>query len=102
MTDKNDRDVIEAGRRRKGDGTPQGRAEAPIHREPGSGQDGGMPHPPGGGLRMPSGGRLGGCGTVLVLILIVGYYLLSGGGLDFGSGGIKTSCGGYGDIFPDA
>jgi hypothetical protein len=85
VTDKNDREVIEAGRRRKGGGTPQGRAEAPIRRGSGSGQGGGAPPPPGGGLRMPSGGRLGGCGTVLVLILIVGYYLLSGGGLDLGA-----------------
>ncbi len=86
MTDGNDREVIEAGRRRKGGGKPQGRAEAPIRRQPGSDQGGGTPRPSGGGLRMPSRGGIGGCGTVLILILLVGYFLLSGGGgLDFGA-----------------
>ncbi|MBN1452654.1 MAG: hypothetical protein JW963_16675 [Anaerolineales bacterium] len=86
MTDGNDRDVIEAQRRRKGGGKPQGRAEAPIRRQPDSGQGGGTPRPSGGGVRMPSLGGIGGCGTVLILILLVGYFLLSGGGgLDFGA-----------------
>jgi hypothetical protein len=86
VSNGNDRDVIEAGRRRKGGGTPQGRAEAPIRRQPGSGQGGGMPRPPGGGFRMPSKGGLGGCGTILILVLVLGYYLLSGGsGLDLGT-----------------
>ncbi len=35
---------------------------------------------------MPTRGGLGGCGTILVLILLVGYFLLSGGGgLDLGA-----------------
>ena len=86
MSNGNDREVIEAGRRRKGGGKPQGRAEAPIRRQPGSDQGGGTPRPSGGGFRMPSRGGIGGCGTVLILILLVGYFLLSGGGgLDFGA-----------------
>ena len=53
--------------------------------------------PPSSGLPRPSGqgtsfgglptrtGQIGGCGTVVILILIVGYYLLSGGqGIDLG------------------
>jgi hypothetical protein len=39
---------------------------------------------------MPTrGGQIGGCGTIVVLLLIVGYYLLSGGqGIDLG--GVTT------------
>lgn len=86
MSNENDRDVIEAQRRRKGGGAPQGRAEAPIRRQPEAGQGGGLPRPSGGGFRMPSRGGIGGCGTILILILLVGYFLLSGGGgLDFGA-----------------
>jgi len=67
-------------RRRKGSG-PVGRAEAP-QRESGGGPSGGFPSP--GGNRpifgMPTrGGQIGGCGTVVVLLLIIGYFLLSGG-----------------------
>ena len=80
MSDGDDREVIEAGRRRKGGSPPQGQADAPVRQQPGSGQGGGMPRPPRGGFRMPTRGGLGGCGTVLILILIVGYYLLGGGG----------------------
>lgn len=72
MSDGNDRDVIEAGRRRKGGGAPQGRAEAPIRRQPGSSQGGGPQRPSGGGFRMPSRGGLGGCGTILILLLVLG------------------------------
>ncbi len=72
---------MDVDRRRKGSG-PVGRAEAP-RRETGGGPGGGFP--PSGGNRpafggMPSrGGQIGGCGTLIVLLLIVGYYLLSGG-----------------------
>lgn len=65
-----------------------GRAEAP-RRDTGGGQGSGLP--PAGGPRpsfggLPSrGGQIGGCGTVIILLLIVGYYLLSGGqGVDLG------------------
>ena len=87
MSNGNDREVIEAGRRRKGSGgKPQGRADAPVRRQTGSSQGGGTPRPPGGGFRMPSRGRAGGCGTVLIIILAIGYFLLSGGGgLDLGA-----------------
>ncbi len=80
-------DSIDVQRRRKGEG-PVGRAEAP-RRDSGGGQGGGFP--PSGGNRpsfggLPSrGGQIGGCGTILVIVLIVGYYLLSGGqGIDLG------------------
>ena len=81
MGDRSDREVIEAGRRRKGSGgKPQGRADAPVRRQSGTGQGGGAPRPTGGGLRMPSRGRAGGCGTVFIILLVIGYFLLSGGG----------------------
>ena len=87
MSNGSDRDVIEAGRRRKGSGSkPQGRADAPVRRQPGSGQGGGLPRPPGGSFRMPSRGKAGGCGTVLIIILAIGFFLLSGGGgVDLGA-----------------
>ena len=79
---------IDVDRRRKGSG-PVGRAEAP-RRDSGDGQFGGLP--PSGGNRpsfggMPvRGGAIGGCGTIIVIILIVAYYLLSGGqGIDLGT-----------------
>ncbi len=87
MSNGNDREVIEAGRRRKGTGgKPKGRADAPVRRQPSSGQSGGSPRPPGGSFRIPSRGKAGGCGTVLIIILAIGYFLLSGGGgLDLGT-----------------
>lgn len=81
MPGGDDREVIEAGRRRKGPGgRPQGRADAPVRREPGSGQGGGFQRPLGDGFRMPSGGKAGGCGTFVIITLVIGYFLLSGGG----------------------
>jgi hypothetical protein len=81
MSNGNDREVIEAGRRRKGSGSgPQGRAEAPSRRQAGSGQTPSGGYPSGGSVQIPSRGKLGGCGTVLILLLLVGYFLLSGGG----------------------
>ncbi len=71
---------IDVERRRKAD-KPTGRAEAPVRRPSGGG---GGPTGPIGGLPIPSGGKLGGCGGILVLILIVAFYLLSGG---LGGGG---------------
>ena len=69
-------DPVDVERRRQGSG-PVGRADAP-QREGGGFPPSGGNRPSFGGL--PSrGGQIGGCGTVLVLLLIVGYYLLSGG-----------------------
>ena len=74
-------DQMDVERRRKGSG-PVGRADAP-QRESGGGQGGGFP--PSGGNRpsfggLPTrGGQIGGCGTVVLLLLIVGYYLITGG-----------------------
>jgi len=84
-------DSMDVQRRRKGEG-PVGRAEAP-RRETGGAPSGGPTGGQGGGFPsfggLPSrGGQIGGCGTILVILLIVGYYLLSGGqGLDLGGTG---------------
>src|SRR5574340_1006602 len=103
--------AIQVDRRRKGSG-PVGRAEAP-RRDSGGGQ--GSSLPPSGGFPSPGGtgpsfgglgsrgGQIGGCGTVVILLLIVGYYLLSGGqGIDLGGlsgepSGQDTSSG-YGTV----
>ena len=78
MPDGNDREVIEAGKRRKGT-SPKGRAETPIRRMPGSGQRGGVPQPPSDGFQMPSRGRIGSWGMLFIIILVAGYFLLTGG-----------------------
>ena len=81
MEGKMSNDSMDVQRRRKGPG-PIGRAEEP-QRDNGGNQGSGFP--PSGGNRpsfggLPSrGGQIGGCGTVVILILIVGYYLLTGG-----------------------
>jgi hypothetical protein len=109
---------INADRRRKGSG-PVGRADAP-RRDTGGSQSGGMPsggYQSGGSTSGPvfSGGGMstrtkqaGGCGTALVIILIIGYYLLSGGnGLDLGglTGGDTGTTGqdgtGFEQVNPD-
>ncbi len=83
---------MNVGRRRKGSG-PVGRADAP-QRESG-GQGGGFPTAGGnrpifGGMGS-RGGQIGGCGTFIVIVLIAGYYLLSGGqGIDLGGFGQTT------------
>jgi Clostripain family len=86
-------DSMDVQRRRQGEG-PVGRAEAPRRETGGTGGGptgggggGGGGFPSFGGL--PSrGGQIGGCGTILVILLIVGYYLLSGGqGLSTGGTG---------------
>lgn len=79
---------IQVDRRRKGSG-PVGRAEAPRRDSGGGSLPPAGGHPSGGNrpsFGLPTrGGQIGGCGTVVVLLLIVGYYLLSGGqGLDLG------------------
>ena len=81
-------DPVDVERRRKGSG-PVGRADAP-QRETSGGFGEGMP--PSGGNRpsfggLPTrGGQIGGCGTLVIVLLLVGYYLLTGG-QGFGSGG---------------
>ncbi len=72
---------VDVERRRKAD-KPTQRAEAPIRRQTGGtggAGGGGSYQPSGGGFNIPTKGKLGGCGGILILILIVGYYLLSGG-----------------------
>ena len=81
---------INADRRRKGSG-PVGRAEEP-RRDTGGFQPGGMQSS--GGTPRPSssfgggtsrGKQVGGCGTVLIIVLFIAYYVFSGGnGLDLG------------------
>lgn len=64
-------DDIEAQRRRKSEGGPQGRAEAPVRRDQGGG----------GGVQRPSGG--GGSGVKLppwLMIILVIIFLICGGG----------------------
>lgn len=78
---------IDVQRRRRGT-KPTSRAEKPDRQTPsgtgGSGArpGGGGPVRPagGGGLGIPSKGKLGGCGGILILALVIGYYLLTGGG----------------------
>jgi hypothetical protein len=69
---------IDVERRRKAD-KPTERAEAPVRRQTGGG-GGGSNRPGGGGFSIPTKGKLGGCGGILVIILIIAYYLLSGSG----------------------
>ncbi|MCP4140559.1 MAG: hypothetical protein GY755_09765 [Chloroflexi bacterium] len=81
MSDNN----INAGRRRKGSKPPSGRAEAPKRRKP-SGSGSRPQSTGGGGLPIPRSGKAkGGCGSFLVILLMIGYFLLSGGeGIDLG------------------
>ncbi|MEN8172561.1 MAG: clostripain-related cysteine peptidase [Chloroflexota bacterium] len=102
MSNNKEREVIEVQRRRKRS-KPQGRAQAPRRRSSGSSsQSGGMrpvdQPPSGGSFNMPSRGKLGGsCGTILILILFIGFYLLSGGE---GLGTLPESDPGYDDLPP--
>ena len=88
------KETIEAQRRRKG-APPTGRAEAPRRDSAGGPGGGGGFQPPGGGLPRPTGGgfsgrgaQIGGCGSVLIFILIIAFYLFSGGQPDSTGGGI--------------
>jgi hypothetical protein len=73
---------IEAQRRRRG-APPTERAEAPRRETGGSG--GGFQRPSGG---MPSRGtQLGGCGSILVFIIIIAIYIFSKGQIDLMGGG---------------
>ncbi len=95
MSEGNEGDTIHVGRRRPAgpDGGPRERAEAPVRRqEDGGGGGGGSGGGFGGGGGSGAGGglggrgmpvRLGGCGGAVVVVLIIGYLLismLSGGG----------------------
>ena len=81
-------DNIEVKRRRKGQG-PVGRADAPQ----GPGGTGGFPTGGGGGGLPSRRVQIGGCGSILLLVIVAAFYLLSGGQL----GGIDT---GGGQNFP--
>jgi hypothetical protein len=75
-------DEIEAQRRRKGE-PPSGRAEAP-HRETGGS---GLPRQ---SMGMPSRGKqVGGCGSIVVVIIIIAIYIFSGGNIDLTGGGME-------------
>ncbi len=75
---------IEAERRRRGE-TPSGRAEAP-RRESGGG--GGFSPRPSGGF--PSRGKqAGGCGSILLFIIIIAVYIFSDGQVDLTGGGMS-------------
>jgi len=89
---------IKVQRRRKGE-KPTGQASAPIRRRGSSG--GGVSGPSsgtggtpfgGGGFLTPTRGKVGGCGSILVLIVVVVLYLvLSGGqGLDLSGLQVET------------
>jgi hypothetical protein len=83
LPDNHARETIEAGRRRKGS-QPHGRAEAPRpaggnlpESQPASGN-----YPGGRRVVRSSGGRLGGCGLLVFILLLLGYFAVSGiGGL---------------------
>jgi hypothetical protein len=84
------KETIEAQRRRKG-APPTGRAEAP-RRETGGGQGGGGFQRPNGGGGFPTRGKqIGGCGSILVLIIIVAVYIFSNGQIDLTGGGTDQS-----------
>ena len=74
-------DPIEVQRRRKGQPS-SGRAEAPRRD---FGEGGGQPPRPfsGGPSR---GTQIGGCGSIVLLLVVLAFYLLSGGNLDLSGG----------------
>ncbi len=82
---------IEAQRRRKGSGTPQGRVSAPVYKKMGSGSTGG-----GGYQPAPTGSSSGG-GGIPGWMIIAGIALL----LLFGGGGVLGSLLGGGDTTSD-
>ncbi len=78
-------DEIEAQRRRKGE-PPSGRAEAPQRETGGSSGGGsGLPRSTGG---IPSRGKqVGGCGSILLIIVVIAIYIFSNGQIDLIGGG---------------
>ena len=82
---------IEVQRRRRDDQRPTGRAEAP-RRETGGGQGGGgYPRPSGGGFST-RGKQVGGCGSILMVIVIIAVYIFSNGQIDL-TGGLTDQTG---------
>jgi hypothetical protein len=81
---------IEVQRRRKG-APPTGRAEAP-RRQAGGGQGGGFGSPPSSGFPRPSGGlpsrgrQIGGCGTILLVVVVIAVFIFSDGQIDLTGG----------------
>jgi hypothetical protein len=70
---------VEVQRRRRAE-KPTQQAEAPIRRQT-EGRGGGTGSPfGGGGFNIPTKGKVGGCGGILIIILIIAYYLLSRSG----------------------
>ena len=71
-------DEIQVERRRKG-ARPVGRAEAPRREREGVPSGAGPSRPVWGGGLPSRGVQLGGCGTLLLILLFIAYYLLTGG-----------------------
>jgi hypothetical protein len=70
---------IDVQRRRKAD-KPTERAEAPVRRQTGGAGEGPSKPSFSDGFNIPTRGKKGGCGGVLVIIFIIAYILLNGGG----------------------
>lgn len=97
------KDNIEVQRRRRDDQRPSGRAEAP-RRESGGGQGGSEGFGPssGGGYPRPSGGgfssrgrQVGGCGSILLILVVIAAYIFSNGQIDLAGIGAPSDQGYY-------
>lgn len=91
------KDNIEAQRRRKG-APPTGRADAPRRDTGGDSNGGGGFQSASGGLLRPSGGgfstrgkQIGGCGSILIFIVIIAIYIFSNGQIDLTGGSNQPS-----------
>lgn len=101
-----DKDNIEAQRRRRG-APPTGRADAPRRDTGGDSSGGGgfqspgsgLPRPPGGGGFSTRGKQVGGCGSILIFILIIAVYFFSNGQIDLTGSGANQPSGQ--DSFPE-
>jgi len=78
-------DNFEVQRRRKG-APPTERAEAP-RRQTGSPPPGGPGSPPPRRNFSTRGRQAGGCGSILIMILVIGFYIFSNGEIDLTGGG---------------
>src|SRR5690606_30560724 len=92
------KDSIEARRRRRG-APPTERADAP-RRETGGGSSGGggfqipgggLPRPPGGGGFSTRGKQVGGCGSILIFLVMIAIYMFSNSQFDFAGEGSDPS-----------